>query len=244
MKFKLIKKQQEFNEIVSLFFKPEEKFDFKAGQFLRYHLANLHSDERGENRFFSISSAPFEKNIRLTTKFAKNESSVFKKALDKLKIDDFIEATGPYGKFTYADPDTHYIFIAGGIGITPFRSILLDLDHQGKPLNITLLYANQTQEILFKDELYSLAKKHPDFKVHYFISKEPVSNQIISPNIKIIPGKINESFLKSKILNPESAIYYISGPEPMVVAFEKILKKLGVDKENTKRDYFTGYTKI
>lgn len=241
MNLTLFDKRPEDQDTISFFFKAAEALNFRPGQFLRYHISDPAYDERGENRFFSIASAPFENTIQLTTKFMPVNGSTFKKDLQKLNIGDNIEAFGPNGHFSTEDTARKYVFIAGGIGITPFRSILLDLDHQGKPLNVTLLYANRTANPLFKNEFEILAKKHPEFKIYYLISNEPVVEQELTPNVKIIPGKIDENLIKSTILNLQSPIFYISGPEPMVLNFEEILKNMGVPKENTKRDYFPGY---
>lgn len=251
MKLRLVEKKPEAKDITTFYFQPEAALDYKPGQFLRYYISDPQHDERSENRFFSISAAPFENRIQLTTKFVPGDGSTFKKDLQQLKVGDSIEAFGPSGSFTLDDPVKQYVFIAGGIGITPFRAILLDLDRRGLPLNITLLYANRTQQALFKNEFNDLALKHPEFKIFYVISDEPITAKQLTPNVEIIPGRIDENLIQSSlpeegrtISNLQSPIYYISGPEPMVMAFEEMLKKLGVQKENTKRDYFPGYTEI
>lgn len=241
MKLKLLNKKQENANITTFIFQPETKFDFKPGQFLRYHISDPNPDERSENRFFSISSAPFENRIQLTTRFTSEDSSTFKQDLQKLNIGDSIEAFGPSGSFTLEDPNKQYVFIAGGIGITPFRSILLDLDKRGEKLNITLLYANRTREVLFKNEFELLATKHPEFKIYYIISDIPTVKAQITDNVNIIPGKIDEDLIRSLITNLQSFIFYISGPEPMMMAFEEMLRTMGIPKENIKRDYFPGY---
>lgn len=242
MKMQLLEKKQEAPDITSFLFQPEISLDFKPGQFLRYHISDPKPDGRSENRFFSIASSPFENRIQLTTKFMPGEGSTFKKDLNKLNIGDSVEAFGPSGSFILENTDKQYVFIAGGIGITPFRSILLDLDHQGKPVNVSLLYANRSSDILFKDEFESIAKKHPEFKIYYIISDEPVTETQIMDNVKMLPGKIDKQLIQLLISNFQLPTYYISGPEPMVMAFEEMLKEMGIPKENTKRDYFPGYT--
>lgn len=241
MKLQFIEKFVNSPDIISFLFRPEGSLDFKPGQFLRYYIADPSPDERGENRFFSIASAPFEKNIKLTTKLDPKNGSTFKNDLQMLKVGEKVEATGPSGSFTIEDPNLKYVFIAGGIGITPFRSILLDLDHRGEKLNVTLIYASRTKDALFKKELENLSGKHPEFKIYFIVSEEPVIETQITNNIKTIPGRIDEVILKSLILNLKSLIYYISGPEPMVASFEEMLANLGVPKENIKRDSFPGY---
>lgn len=241
MKLQLKEKIQESANITTFIFQPETKLDFKPGQFLRYQITDPHPDERGEKRFFSISSAPFENMIQLTTKFVPGDSSTFKKDLQNLNPGDKVETFGPNGSFTLEDPKKQYVFIAGGIGITPFRSILLDLDHNQQPLNIILLYANRSQEALFKDEFENLAKKHPEFKIYYIVSDEPVSETPNAGNVEIMLGKIDKQLIQLLISNFQLPTYYISGPEPMMMAFDEMLKGMGVPKENIKRDYFPGY---
>ena len=241
MKIQLLAKNQENPNIISFLFQPETKLDFKQGQFIRYHISNPASDDRGENRFFSIASAPFEKHLQLTTKFTPEDGSTFKKDLLQLNIDDSIDAFGPSGSFTIEDPHKNYIFIAGGIGITPFRSILMDLDQNHQLLNITLIYTNRTSELLFRRDLENLAKKHSEFKIYYLISEEEIAEQSIESNVKIIPGKINERVIRTLVPSLLTPVYYISGPEPMVMAFEDLLKQMGIPKEYIKRDYFPGY---
>ena len=240
MKLQLVDKKQIAPNTISFYFRPDGPFIWKPGQFLHYRIPQATPDDRGENRFFSIASAPHEGPIQLTTRFSP-EGSSFKKELQKLEVGQSIEAEGPKGSFSMDDPRQQYVFIAGGIGITPFRAILKDLDYNRQPMNISLLYANRIKDALFKEEFVKLAKKHPEFKLFYFISDEPVAEQKLSDNVSVLPGQINQNAIQTLIPNFQSAIYYISGPETMVYTFEEMLSGLGVPKENTKRDYFPGY---
>lgn len=239
MKLRLIEKKQENSDTVSFLFKPEESLIYKAGQYLRYHIENPSPDERGENRFFSISSAPFENVVRLSTKFSL-KGSTFKKDLQAFSRGDTVEVSGPYGKFSVENTDQEYVFIAGGIGITPFRSILLDWDHNNLPIKATLIYATRNQEALFKEELLNLAEKHNGFKIYQIISGniEKPSKEI---NLTLLKGRVDGNLIKKLIPEMQNKIYYISGPEEMVMELEEVIWNLGVPEENTKRDYFPGY---
>lgn len=241
MQLQLIDKKQVTPDIVTFYFRPDMPLDWKPGQFMRYHIPDPTPDDRGENRFFSIASAPFEGHVQLTTKFAAEKSSTFKNDLRRLEVGQSVESFGPSGKFIMDDPNRQYVFIAGGIGITPFRAILTDLEHNGLPLNVSLLYANRTTEALFKDEFEKLAKKHPEFKIFYIVSDEPVTDEKISENVRVLPGKIDQTLIQNLIPNSAQAIFYISGPEPMVLSFEQMISGIGVPNENIKRDYFPGY---
>lgn len=228
MNLKLIKKKEEAKFVYSFFFSPESNLTWKAGQFLRYTIPDPNCDQRQSYRYFTIASSPFEKDIMLTTKFAPDDGSTFKKDLRMLSTGDNIEAAGPGGDFVIENPSENYCFIAGGIGITPFRSILLDLDFRKLPVNVALLYANRTPDFIFKQELEEIKSRHPEFKIHYFVD----------------PQRIDAEAIRQTINDLRSPIYYISGPEPMVEAFEAILYKMGVPKDKVKRDYFPGYTEI
>ncbi|MBA3543266.1 MAG: FAD-dependent oxidoreductase [Chthoniobacterales bacterium] len=122
MKFTLSATKQEANDTFSFIFAPEQPLQWKAGQLLRYVLNHPNPDDRGVERFFSIASAPHEKHVMLTTRFAPKSSS-FKKALKNLRPGDAIEAHDLEGDFVVDDSETTFVFIAGGIGITPFRAI-------------------------------------------------------------------------------------------------------------------------
>ena len=228
MKLKLLSKRGEISDIKTFVFEPETPISWKAGQYLIYSLPHKNEDLRGKMRFFTISSSPFEKKPSITTRISKNKISSFKKALDNLKIGDMIFAKGPDGDFVVDDAKNKHIFIAGGIGITPFISIIKQLNNDSSPINVTLLYANKNQDIPFRDELEKIVKAHPEFKIRYFIS----------------PERIDDNSLKNLIKNFKKPIFYVSGPDPMVEQTEKLLLELGVKKANIKSDYFSGYKAI
>lgn len=212
-------------DVISFVFKPEEAIQWHAGQFLHYTLPHDNPDERSVERWFTISSAPFENEIHLTTRFDP-KGSTFKKALHNLQIGETIEADGLEGDFVIDDPSKQFVFIAGGMGITPYRSILLDLDHKGISINAKLLYANRDENFVFKDQLESLKSKHTNFSIEYFIS----------------PQKIDEEAIKQAGEGMNDPIYYVSGPEPMVESFEKMMLAMGIVSDHFKRDFFPGYT--
>lgn len=227
MKLKLLSKRGETDGIKTFVFEPETPILWKAGQYLIYSLPHKNEDLRGKMRFFTISSAPFEKKPSITTRISKKPSS-FKKALDNLKIGDTIFAKGPDGDFIVDNVKNKHIFIAGGIGITPFISIIKQLNNDNNLINATLLYANKNQDIPFKNELEKIANAHSEFKIRYFIN----------------PERIDDNSLKNLIKNFKKPVFYVSGPDPMVEQTEKTLESLGVKKEHLRQDYFSGYDRI
>ncbi|MFZ2804064.1 MAG: FAD-dependent oxidoreductase [Patescibacteria group bacterium] len=225
MKLILDHTTQEAPDVTSFYFKSETPITWRAGQFLVYTLPHPNEDDRKDQRYFTIASPPDTKMPMITTRFTDPKGSTFKSALHALSQGDTIEAKGPDGEFVLDDPAQPSIFIAGGIGVTPYHSILLDLDHRGLPINVTLLYANRTEDAVYRKELEALSAKHPEFKIHYFIGDQRIDEQAIR---KIVPD----------LTVP---LFYISGPEPMVQAFEKMLMGMGIPDAHIKRDYFPGY---
>jgi ferredoxin-NADP reductase len=161
----------------------------------------------------------------LTTRFAAKQSSTFKKTLKGLKIGDEIEVSDLDGDFTVDDPKQEYVFIAGGIGITPFRAILKDAEHAGKPLRATLLYANRKEIVAYKKELEAMTQRNPNFQINYIFS----------------PKRIDERMIREMVPDLKKPLFYVSGPEPMVESLGKILKQLGVPAKRIKQDWFPGY---
>lgn len=225
MKLILKDKKQEAGDVISFIFAPEKPLNWQAGQYMHYVLSDPKADQRKEDRYFTIASAPHEQFIQLTTRFTP-QGSTFKKDLHQLKIGDHIEADPPKGDFIVNDHHQEFIFIAGGIGITPYRSILLDLDRRNQLINVTLMYANRTPQFVFKEEFERLASKHQNFKIKYFID----------------PLIIDETIIGQIVPDLKKPIFYVSGPEPMVKAFEKMLIEMGIPDEHIKRDFFPGYS--
>jgi ferredoxin-NADP reductase len=205
MKMKLVERKPLFADVETFYFEPEEPIVWQPGQYMHYVFPHQNQDDRGEERWFTISSPPYEKNISITTRFTEKEGSSFKQALKAMKIGDTIEADGP--------------------GITPYHSMLRQMDHDGHAINADLLYANRDDNFVFGDELAALEAKHPDFHIHKFVGGR----------------RIEEADFKPYADDP-ALIIYLSGPEPMVENYAKILKeKLGVPEERVMTDDFPGY---
>lgn len=224
MKLTLARAFDENAETRTFIWTPSEPLSWQAGQYLHYVLPHEHPDDRGIERWFTIAAAPYEGHVQITTRHSE-KSSTFKEALFALPVGGTIDADTPEGDFVTPDADEPFVFIAGGIGITPFRAILLDRAHRGLPLRIVLLYANRDDQFVFKNELEALRKEHPEFEIHYVSGDE----------------RIDETLIRSCV--PDIAVphFYTSGPEPMVLAFEKMLADMGVPNEHAHRDDFPGY---
>jgi ferredoxin-NADP reductase len=213
-------------DITTFRFKPEQPVAWRAGQFLHYTLSHDNPDERGIKRWFTIAAPPSSGEVRITTRIVEDQRrSTFKEALRVMKPGDTIEAEAPEGDFVVEDAERNMIWVAGGIGITPYYAILAEADATGQQLKAHLLYANRTEDVLFRDEFTKFQERNPHLKIDYIID----------------PEKIDEARLKQAIDDASDPLVYVSGPEPMVEAMVAQLEDSGFSKENIKGDYFPGY---
>ncbi len=214
-------------------FSLDKNLSFEAGQYMEIAIPHKHKDGRGLRRSFSIASPPNESSVKFGVKFY-DPSSSFKKELNNLSLDTIIFATTIGGDFTLPkNSNSPLLFIAGGIGITPFISHLLYLKQQKQSRDIILVYAvSNIDEVAYIDTL-----KNAAIKV-IIVTKSDKAPSLTDWTL------INESYLTKEILKdavPDIALRtaYVSGPPQLVNITKKNLRKLGVKK--VKSDYFTGY---
>lgn len=212
-------------------------FKFTAGQYMEWTLPHKNIDSRGNRRYFSLASSPTENEIFLAVKFY-NPSSSYKKALLNLEEGQKIIASQVAGDFTLPkNINKPLVFIAGGVGIVPFRSIIKQIIDNKMQLDITLFYSNRTaDEILFSDTF----QKAQEYGVKTIYTLTAIDN--IPENWQGERGYITEDLLKQKLPDYLQRAYYISGPQLMVQSFEKLLLGMGVKKRNIITDFFPGYT--
>src|SRR5690348_15477044 len=148
MKLTLIEKENLVDNIWAFRFKPGEPLIWEAGQYIRVELAHDNPDNEGSKRWFTNSAAPYEGIVQITTRVTE---STFKQALSRLEPgDDSLQLVeNPEGDFVWQETGKPLVFIAGGIGVTPFRSILKQRVHEGLPLNVTLVYGSRTPDVPF-----------------------------------------------------------------------------------------------
>lgn len=203
--------------------------DFKPGQYCFITLKKLkYPDERGNRRHFSIVNSPNQKGIITFT--TRESDSGFKKTLDELPLGTEVELGPIAGVFTLPeDTSKPLVFIAGGIGITPFMSILRYLKETGNPYNITLVYSNRDQQSsVFLDELQNMPCKL-------------ILTMTEDPNWTGEHSRIDAGFIKEFFPDVNKNYYMVVGPPPMVEAVQKSLDGAGVSPENIKVERFTGY---
>ena len=230
---KLVKKELVAKDTYALWFEPLKPIKFIAGQFLEWTLVHPKNDSRGVRRFFTIASSPTEKFLRLITK-TNPKPSTYKQALLNMNTGDEIVASSLEGEFVLPDKENKFVFIAGGVGITPFLSFIKYLVDKNIHKDMVLMYANKTvEEIAFKDEFK--AAKQVGLKTIYVVSENAPKDWTGRT------GFITADMITQDIPDYKGRMFFISGPEPMVMAFEKMLAQMGLPKNRTRRDYFPGY---
>ena len=215
-------------------FEVSESVSFKPGQYVFVKLPKLlYPDDRGGKRQFSINNPPSQSKIlTITTRLS---DSGFKKTLNELPIGSEVELGPIAGVFTLPeDTSEPLVFIAGGIGITPFMSMLSYIEETGKPYQITLVYSNRNQaSSAYLKELGELTYTLPNLKLILTMTED----NTWAGEKRIIDAKL----IKEYFPNLNDNMYMVVGPPAMVEGVEKALIEAGVNEENIETENFTGY---
>ncbi|MDO8593217.1 MAG: FAD-binding oxidoreductase [bacterium] len=224
-KFYVVSVKQDNQEVFTITLKPEKKFNFKAGQFC---FLRLKQDRLYARHPFTIASSPEENELRFVVKI----QGKFTRALKNLQPGDEVIVDGPFGVFTVKDRAKDLVFIAGGVGIAPFISMLKDELTREKNRNIVLLYGIKTPaDIICKQELESI--KNSWFKKAYILS----NHDLVSAECE--NGRVNQEVIKKYVRNINKPLFYICGPKSMKKNLVKILAQLGVGRRNIiSEDFF------
>lgn len=230
------KKEQISTDGYSFYFdRKGSDLDFLPGHYIRMSLQLQNPDERGSSRFFSIASSPLEKDyVVVTTRVLQ---SSFKKTLLQLSSGTEVKFFGPVGQFVLKEEDlTPRIFLAGGIGITPFHSMITYVTEKKIQIPITLFVSfSALDEVLFRKELEKISEENPLIKIIYTIT-HPQDGEW-----KGEIGRISEDLIKKYVSDIQSAQYMIVGPPTMVSAVIELVQKMGVEQERIKKENFVGY---
>lgn len=237
LKLKLLEKTEIAKDTIELVFEKPKAFKFKAGQYLEWTLPILKTDGRGNRRYFTIASSPTENVLRLGIKL-NNPTSSFKRYLKGLTKNSLITAGSLSGDFTldHAKKNT-LVFIAGGIGITPFVSLLKALHDTKDTREIILFYSNKTYEEIAYQKFLGEISQQINLKVIYVLTEL----EKIPQNFNGEKGRINQKTIEKYVKNIANADFYLSGPISMVNGYKKILKTLGVRGKSIITDYFPGF---
>lgn len=211
---------------------------FKPGQYITLALINPpHTDEKGIMRALSIVNSPNQKNT-LTIATRKSDSA-FKRSLEELPLGTEVDVKFIGGKFTLPEIEQgkegkKIVMIAGGIGITPFISMLRYAAESQLPHSVTLLYSNRSQaSAAFFDELNMLEKDNPQLSIVFTMTEDPTWDGEKRP--------ISEELIKEYLPNYAGSLFMVVGPGAMVSSVVGCLAKLGVPKQDIIVESFTGY---
>ncbi|PZR59062.1 MAG: oxidoreductase [Candidatus Meridianibacter frigidus] len=210
---------------------------FTAGQFVDITLANpSETDSEGNKRGFSVSSAPYEETIMITTRM---RDTAFKRVLKSMPLDTAVKIEGPFGELTlHDDASRPAVLLTGGVGVTTFRSIVFEAAHLKLPHRILLFYSNRRPEDApFLAELQTLQKTNPNYTLIATMTDIENSTQPWSGET----GMINAEMLAKYSDAAKNAIFYITGPPAMVKGLQAVLAGIRVQGDDVRVEEYTGY---
>jgi len=235
---KLLRKEVAGDGTYDFIFKPEEKVEFRAGQYMEWTLGQDKPDSRGNRRYFTIASSPTENEIRMGVKFY-DKPSTFKKKMLSLEPGNEMMMGQLAGDFKlHSNPEKKLAFLAGGIGVTPFRSMAKYLSDKNEKRDIILLYSNRTPSEIAYKEIFDEAGLKTGMRTVYVLTSP---GQQIPSGINARAGMINREMIGMEIPDYMERTFYISGPHSMVTAMEKALRDIGVKSSRIKTDFFPGF---
>jgi ferredoxin-NADP reductase/nitrite reductase/ring-hydroxylating ferredoxin subunit len=210
--------------------------DYAAGQFAYFRLEGVSGDPKGPIRHFTIASSPTEENhILLSTRI---RDTPYKQKLAALAVGTNVVTWGPQGEFTL-HADRPAVFLSGGIGVTPFRSMVKYATDKALPTQIVMFDSNRNIEnILYKNEFDKWAKENRNLRIIYTITDEDKSGEWQGES-----GRIDKNMLRRQLSEKQIAesVYYVCGPPGMLKAMQGILSEMQIPKDRIKVEEFTGY---
>jgi ferredoxin-NADP reductase len=214
---------------------------FKAGQFMDLTLIDpAETDAEGNTRGFSINNAPKDPELTFTTRL---RNTAFKHALQTMPLGTKIKVEGPFGSLAlHNNPNRPAVLLAGGIGITPFRSIVRRAAHEQLPHRILLFYSNRRPEDApFVEEFRSLARENTHFAFIPTMTQMSRSHLPWKGEIGHIDHPLIGKYLQTDASSVFDPIYYVAGPPAMVAGLRTMLNDAGIDDDDIRTEEFSGY---
>jgi ferredoxin-NADP reductase/Na+-translocating ferredoxin:NAD+ oxidoreductase RnfD subunit len=216
-------------------FRPDRRLAFQPGQYLDWTLSVPQPDNRGNRRPFTLASAPTEAEVRLGVKFH-DYPSAFKQSLAAMQRGDIIYASQLAGTFTLPnDPNRKLAFIAGGIGVTPFRSMIQELINRQEKRPIVMLYGNNRMAEIAYGDIFERAVQELGLRIVYAVANPEL------PGYPVHAGVVDEVLIQDHIPDYLERTFFVSGPRAMVLRFQTSLRQIGVPRSNIRVDYFPGF---
>jgi len=215
-------------------FHSDRPLHHKPGQYIDWTMDVAKADSRGNRRTFTIASAPGESVVRLGVKFYPHPSA-YKEAMLHMRPGHVVYGAQLAGEFVLPETNDKLAFIAGGIGITPFRSMIRHMLEEQDQRDVTLFYGNNSADEISYSDLFGAATDLLNLKTVYAVADNTASK-----------GPFHRGFIDADLIAREmpdymERVFYISGPRSMVLSFKKILAELGVSRSRIKTDFFPGF---
>ncbi|MCR4329666.1 MAG: oxidoreductase [Candidatus Roizmanbacteria bacterium] len=224
-------------DVLDFIFPLEKKLNYIPGQYMEWTLDHHNPDSRGNRRYLTIASSPTEDTLHLGVKFYPNGSS-FKKSLATLDVKNPIVGGQLAGDFCLPkNKREKCVFIAGGIGITPFRSMIKYLVDRKEPRDIILFYVNKHADEIAYTDIFEQARAELGIRTVYTLTDQSAIPQGWTGRM----GRLSERMIQQEVADYRDRIYYLSGPFGMVTGDKKILREMGVPDSHIKTDYFPGF---
>jgi len=234
---KLEKREEIANGTMAFHFEKPVGFTFKPGQAIDVLLAQAPgTDAQSMRHTFSIVSAPFENELIIATRM---RDSTFKRALRALPTGERVAIDGPSGSLVlHKDRGRPAVFIAGGIGITPFMSMLRQSARDRLDQRQLLLYSNRRPEdAAFLPELQQIAQQNRSFRLVATMTQ--MGGSRVPPGVQT--GLIDAALLTSVTVDLTAPIYYVAGPPALVEGMRQVLEDMGIDDIDIRSEDFYGY---
>jgi ferredoxin-NADP reductase len=234
---KLLHRAEVADGTMAFHFERPSQFDFTPGQSADVTLSNPpETDSEGNTRTFSIASAPFENQLMFATRM---RDTAFKRSLKKAPIGTDVRIDSATGSFTlHKNSAKPAVFLAGGIGITPFFSIVRQADHDRLGHKLCLFYSNRRpQDAPFLEALRMLETSNPNFQLVCTMTAMQQSQS----EWRGETGLINKEMLSRHLIDLQGPIYYVAGPPAMVAGIRKMLVGADVDEDDIRSEDFAGY---
>jgi ferredoxin-NADP reductase len=234
---RLMRREEVAEGTMAFHFEKPSGFNFKAGQSADVTLTNPpDTDAEGNTRTFSFASPPFENELVFTTRM---RDTAFKRSLKKVPLYTEVKLGSAAGSFTlHKNPAKPAVFLAGGIGITPFLSIVRQADHDRLPHKLYLFYSNRRPEdAAFLDTLQTLETTNPNFHLICTMTEMSKSKKEWKGETVLI----DKEMLSRHLGVLQGSIYYIAGPPTMVAAMRQTLVGAGVEEDDIRAEEFAGY---
>lgn len=234
---KLLRRVEVAEATMAFYFEKPGHFDFQSGQTADITLqAPPETDAEGNIRTFSIASCPFEDQLMFATRM---RDTAFKRSLKTIPLGTEVKIDPAMGSLTlHRNSAKPAVFLAGGIGITPFLSIVRQADHDRLPHELHLFYSNRRPEdTAFLEDLQRLEKSNPRFRLICTMTQMAKSRTEWAGET----GLIDKEMLSRYLTGLQGPIYYVAGPPAMVTGLRKMLVDAGVDEDDIRFEEFAGY---